>query len=425
MKIVNIVLSALILLLAIASAVFSYFLFEKRSQFVTGWGQLAQTISSASTELDQGSGTNYAQELTPQLLAHEKYSDLSSRLPKLIEQSKLVIKERDAMGEGLRRIGFSIRMKNLPDKKDVLSLDSYAGKISAIEGAVGETIEFRNRAYRNLVSFGKSEFGLTLKTSDLESGSDTPFTAMKNAIAVQREKVKAYERGLSRLAAELGIHTPEFQKFQTVTNEHIEKIRQQNNQKKTLEQQLDKLQKENVRLNSELKKSKALNDAQRQNIAKLNIQITDCKRALGIPVGTGKKMELWSAGSEEARQKLSGHVTEVSQEYGYVIIDLGSKSTVCQKIGKKLIDVPLDISSGMELVIMRFNEQKAPEFISRVTVDQVNPYSLTANIPAGSKTILVGDAVCYLKQDTGKASAEKVPAEKQAEPQKAAEKSGK
>ena len=48
MKIVNIILSILILLLSAATAVFSYFLFEKRSQFVLGWSKLAQTISSSA-----------------------------------------------------------------------------------------------------------------------------------------------------------------------------------------------------------------------------------------------------------------------------------------------------------------------------------------------------------------------------------------
>ena len=66
MKIVNIILSILILLLSAATAVVSYFLFEKRSQFVSGWAKLAQTISSSAAELDKDTGTEVAKKLTPQ-----------------------------------------------------------------------------------------------------------------------------------------------------------------------------------------------------------------------------------------------------------------------------------------------------------------------------------------------------------------------
>ena len=76
MKAVNIVLSVLILLLAIAAAVFSYFLFEKRSQFVTGWEKMATIIQKSAVELDKGSGTKEASKLTVDALSHRNYEKL-------------------------------------------------------------------------------------------------------------------------------------------------------------------------------------------------------------------------------------------------------------------------------------------------------------------------------------------------------------
>ena len=64
MKATNIVLSILILLLALASAVFSYFLFEKRDSMIKGWEKMATTINSASVSMDKTSGTQIARELT-------------------------------------------------------------------------------------------------------------------------------------------------------------------------------------------------------------------------------------------------------------------------------------------------------------------------------------------------------------------------
>ena len=71
MKVVNVVLSILILLLAIASAVFSYFLFDKRSQLVEGWKKMATTINQSATEMDKGSGTKVGGELSVAALSHE------------------------------------------------------------------------------------------------------------------------------------------------------------------------------------------------------------------------------------------------------------------------------------------------------------------------------------------------------------------
>ena len=104
MKVTNIVLSILILLLSVAAAVFSYFLFEKRSQFVTGWGKMAQTINTSAAELDKGSGTRSASELTFAALSHENYANLDSLLPKLPAQSKKIINERNNLARALAAI---------------------------------------------------------------------------------------------------------------------------------------------------------------------------------------------------------------------------------------------------------------------------------------------------------------------------------
>ena len=88
MKAVNIILSILILLLSAAAAVFSYFLFEKRSQFVTGWAKMARVISESSSALDQGSGTQIASKLTTAALAHENYAKLDSLIQELPTQSR-------------------------------------------------------------------------------------------------------------------------------------------------------------------------------------------------------------------------------------------------------------------------------------------------------------------------------------------------
>ena len=79
MKLLNIFLSILILLLAAAVAVFSFFLYEKRDKMIDGWGKMADAVNKAAVSLDKGSGTEVAKELSPEELAHDKYDDLAKK----------------------------------------------------------------------------------------------------------------------------------------------------------------------------------------------------------------------------------------------------------------------------------------------------------------------------------------------------------
>ena len=106
MKIANIVLSVLVLLAAAVSAVFSYFLYEKRVTFVTGWEQLTSAIYDTAANLDRNSGTKVAQELTADKLAHKNYDEaaMNSNLGKLRAQSKNIVAQRNALADALKEI---------------------------------------------------------------------------------------------------------------------------------------------------------------------------------------------------------------------------------------------------------------------------------------------------------------------------------
>ena len=88
MKITNIILSIIILLLAIALAVSSFFLYEKREIMLNGWEKLTTTINETASELDKKSGTKLAEDLTQDKLHHTNYANLDDQLKKLnIKQS--------------------------------------------------------------------------------------------------------------------------------------------------------------------------------------------------------------------------------------------------------------------------------------------------------------------------------------------------
>ena len=84
MKGFNVFLAVLIFLLAATSAVFSFFLFEKRAQLVHGYGYLGAQVESATKLLDSNSGTNLASKLTTDALDHGRSEDLPKLLPEFI-----------------------------------------------------------------------------------------------------------------------------------------------------------------------------------------------------------------------------------------------------------------------------------------------------------------------------------------------------
>ena len=137
MKVLNVILSILILLLAAVSAVSSYMLFVKRGQMVKGWEKMATAINQAATEMDRGSGTKVGVELTAASLGHKEYESLDGRLAKLKQQATQLVAERDALAAAVRRAGEIIGMGNLPAEASFREMVSYnTSKDEVLNGLV-------------------------------------------------------------------------------------------------------------------------------------------------------------------------------------------------------------------------------------------------------------------------------------------------
>ena len=169
MKVVNVVLSILILLLAIASAVFSYFLFDKRSQLVEGWKKMATTINQSATEMDKGSGTKVGGELTVAALSHENYADLDAKLAKLTTQSRQLIKQRDELAETLRSIGTVAEMNNVGSSDAFKNMATYSTSKDDVVQGVGALIDRRNKIVQSVVEAVRRNLQLTIDANKLRA----------------------------------------------------------------------------------------------------------------------------------------------------------------------------------------------------------------------------------------------------------------
>ena len=163
MKAINIVLSILIFLLSAVAATFSYFLFEKRSQFVTGWKKMATVINQSALKLDEGSGTKVASELTVSALAHENYAKLDSLTGKLPAQAASIITERNYLAYALVQV--NSRVGNQNSKINAVALqgvDTYKNNADSVVRGVSTVINNRNRTFANLQQVARNSFGVQI-----------------------------------------------------------------------------------------------------------------------------------------------------------------------------------------------------------------------------------------------------------------------
>ena len=411
MKAVNILLSILILLLSAAAAVFSYFLFEKRSQFVTGWAKMARVISESSSALDQGSGTQIASKLTTSALAHENYAKLDSLIQELPTQSRNIIKERDTLANALQSVSGVVGMGVVA--KDKLSgIDTYYQAQNMVVAGVKRAIDNRDATYRNLISVVEREFRVTIDRKLLLAGDRRAFDTLAKKLADNRNQVAFYNNFVINsgrtFGANLrgGLNENNYRAQIGVVNNAINVYRNNFNQTKSkLNKALRDIASRDRTIGSLNNKIKTLDGV----VADRDQQISSFQRAFGLSdVRDGAKP--WKPGSPEARAALTAKVTAVNTKYGYIAIDAGKYSVVQQTIGNRTLEINPDLQAGLAMVVTR-KGLGGNEFIARIQLSQVGETNSIANIPVDSKTIRVGDTVT-VAAEPAKAAAK--PAQKSA-----------
>ena len=111
MKTFNTIACIIILVLALASAVFSYFLFEKRVQFVDGWTSMSTAIQTSAKKINEQSMDKSAgSKLTADALSHKNYEkaafdatvkNLNTQSQQFVTQYENAVSERQAMSDVL------------------------------------------------------------------------------------------------------------------------------------------------------------------------------------------------------------------------------------------------------------------------------------------------------------------------------------
>jgi len=150
MKGFNVFLAVLIFLLAATSAVFSYFLFEKRSQLVTGYGYMGEKYEEAARLLDANSGTKLTNKVNAAALRHDKAQDLATLMSEFIDMTKAVTSERDELAKALAAVSSTLEKRDL-SAKQFMQLNTFKAAVSSLQRHAADYRK-RNDAILNSVS---------------------------------------------------------------------------------------------------------------------------------------------------------------------------------------------------------------------------------------------------------------------------------
>ena len=404
MKVLNIFLSILILLLAVASAVFSYFLFEKRTQLVDGWGKMAKAINTSAKNLDKGSGTTVAKDLSVENLGHDKYDDLDSKLPKLQSHASTIIAERDKMASAIRTIAETVEMDNVPGLDAFKSVKSYKSNTNSAVSQVKTVISRRDNAFRRFCSAG-GELGVEMSESALKgsnySSELNKFDKKVNTVKSRLSNASSQFTKIYRYAGKSSPLTFDDSSYKSSTNKVVGAVRELQNK---YARSQETIKSKNAKVSNLLNTIKAKDGKISEQKVAINKKDLEIRRLLGIIHGTpdagGKTADLWEPGSIEARRAVQGRIIKVDRKYGFVVIDLGKGTVVNQKIGKKVSPANPEIPVGAKMVVARDVDSADGEYIGEIEIAKVHGDCSIANVisTAKGKGVAVGDTVFFSEE---------------------------
>ncbi|MCQ2379735.1 MAG: hypothetical protein MJ025_02265 [Victivallaceae bacterium] len=399
MKKFNVAIAVVVLVLALVSAVFSGFLFAKRCQLMDGWKKFAIEINSTAKELDKDSVASadaLAKKLNVDTLSTRNYDQLSGKLSQLHRRSAQIVAERNDLVDTLRGIASQLNVKDIPSVAEMRSLDTYVESRKKVADAVKDSINNRDEIYRELVGVANSELNVTLSSSKLRDGDKSALSPLTKALRDNSTKVDTYEKTLGEISTLVGANNGEVNGSDSA-KKVCDAVYSYCNTTKKLLKDLEESKETIARLKKDGTSKESMISEQKSTLEQNKVTIRGYKQALGYDDDDVDAPLPWKDGSMESRRQCVGEVSIVNERYGYVCFNIGSQTTIGQKIGKKTIQINPMVKIGDEVIIARGAlEDRNSKFIARVKLLDVGADCSIANIPAGDDIEIKTGDIVYL-----------------------------
>ncbi|OGV51345.1 MAG: hypothetical protein A2017_20235 [Lentisphaerae bacterium GWF2_44_16] len=407
MGILNRVVNIVILVLALASAAFSFLLFQKREVFVDGWNKLTSTINSTASELDKGSGTKSAAKLTAATLDHTKYEELDKLLPELKKQASEVAAQRNTLAGALKEVATTLEIDTPVETTDLQNIASYSAKKDEVLGSVAKIQERDNGLIKDIRTVG-TKVGVSLDEKALK-GPDA-YKAETSKLNAQVDRVKTrvdkYSENLKQVAQVVGATPPPASeeypaalkdistKVTTLKSDYTQAVKEKEN----LKTEVAKLQTSVDKLGQESNEDKNIITTQKKEIGKLQGEI----RKLAGTTDDSDPLNIATEGDPKNLRLLKGKIVEVSKKWDFVVIDLGARNDVEQTVGQKKLPLKVFLPNNEDMLVARELNGDKSEFVGRIRLVKVYDTCSIANVlpsPMGTNSIKPGDIV-FFSDDT-------------------------
>jgi len=398
MKGFNVFLAVLIFLLAATSAVFSYFLFEKRSQLVTGYGYMGEKYEEAARLLDANSGTKLTNKVNAAALRHDKAQDLATLMSEFIDMTKAVTSERDELAKALAAVSSTLEKRDL-SAKQFMQLNTFKAAVSSLQRHAADYRK-RNDAILNSVSRTAATLGATVTTSQLKSSNyANAYAALDKRVAFWVNRNRTYENNVRNIASALGMSSPRLAEssFASDLTGVVSFARN--------------VRSERDRLRSELAEAKRQIENQKRIIAGKDKEIADLKalcakkdqeilrlsRVLGLETPRQPMKDGCEAALNLVKSQEKGKVNSVNEKFGFVVVSLGRNTRVQGQFGNRVNNVDPQIVNGAILTVARNMPSGEAEYINKVKIVRLDAdCSIAEPIDKkGGKEIEAGDMVYF------------------------------
>lgn len=406
MKIVNILLSILVLLLAAVSAVSAFLLYEKRSLLVDGWNEMAKTINATSTVLDSASGTNIAKSLSSKALSHENYAELNDNLAKFSSQVQKIHGQRNELSATIAKISDLMQISNAPSKTDLSSLSNFQSSSNdAISGM--QTVKDRIDSTANEISRVADKLGTAISTDSLKSdGFRSELGKLATRVNYINKRINTFNGSVKQIAISSGAGSINLSdsSYQTSLIQTVNAVKKLKLDYTATTLQLRETKGALATANRAAGKKSQLIAEREKKIATLNKMLAAYTKS-----DDGQKKQAltppWDDGSKEALEAVKGKVIDVNRKYGFVVVSLGSSTLVEQKYGNGIRRVNPEIKKDADMIVARGLNSDNGKFIGKIKLVKINENCSIANVLPGSldtRHIRVGDSVYFSNETIAK-----------------------
>ena len=390
MKGFNVFLAIVIFLLAVASAVFSYFLYEKRASLVTGHSYFAKHLTEATQKLESNSGSRLSDKVTEDSLRHSNApKSVNDQLTEFNKLVSAVVDERDVLASTLAQVSNSIELNS--DKSKFTKLSSYKTATAQLSKYAKEYRQRNDAILTSVVQSGKKLGASKISAPGLKSSSyANVYRELDDRIAFWTKRHSTYVSSVAQIASALKAGKVDNSEAKYAAGLSALVTHARNVERQRLDFQA-KWKSEERKVSDRDKTIKKLKDtisAKDATINNKNLEIKRLEKMLGIDPGRRAIKD----GSAEALQLIKtqkkGKIMEVNTKFGFVVVSLGKKTQVQDFYNyKPTNESPLEvrkwdvdpmIEEGMILTVARNMPSGDAEYINKVKVVKVEDHCVIA-----------------------------------------------